>query len=131
MDEKVRAFLEKHHSAVMVTLRRDGSPHVARVGVGLVEGKLWSSGTQDRVRTGHVRNDPRASLFLQGGGPQEWIGLDCRVSIFDGGDAPQLNLALYRELAGEPDDVQEYLDAMVAERRLIYEFEVLDAYGQF
>jgi hypothetical protein len=115
----------------MVTLRRDGSPHVARVGVGLVEGKLWSSAGQDRVRTGHVRRDPRAALFLQGGHDQEWLGLDCRVSILEGDDAPQLNLALYRELKGEPDDLQEYLDAMVAERRLIYEFEVIRAYGQF
>jgi PPOX class probable F420-dependent enzyme len=131
VDEKVRGFLEKHHSAVLVTLRRDGFPHVAKVGIGLVDGKLWSSGTQDRVRTAHVRRDPRGTLFVSGSGPQEWLGLDCRVSILDGDDAPQLNLKLYRELAGEPDDLQEYLDAMVAERRLIYEFEVLKAYGQF
>ena len=41
------------------------------------------------------------------------------VSILDGDDAPQLNLALYRAIAGEPHDVDEYLEAMVAEQRLI------------
>lgn len=45
-------------------------------------------------------------------------------------DAPQLNLALYRQLAGEPDDLAEYLEAMVAEQRLIYQFEVHHSYGQ-
>jgi len=131
MEAKVRAFLEKHHGAVMVTTRRDGTPHVARVGIGLVDGKLWSSGTQTRLRTQHVRRDPRGSLFVWGSGRQDWLGLDVRVTILDGEDAPQLNLALYRELAGDPDDLEEYLDAMVREQRLIYEFEILRAYGPF
>ena len=59
LDEKAIAFLEKNHSAAMTTLRRDGSPHTVRVGVALVEGRLWSSGTKDRVRTKHLRRDPR------------------------------------------------------------------------
>ena len=131
MDDKVRTFLEKHHGAVMVTLRKDGSPHVARVGIGLVDGKLWSSGTRDRVRTGHLRRDPRATLFVLGENPWNWVALDTDVTILDGDDAPQLNLALYRVLAGEPDDVDEYLQAMVTEKRLIYEFYVINAYGMY
>jgi uncharacterized pyridoxamine 5'-phosphate oxidase family protein len=47
LDDKAVAFLEKNHSAAMTTIRTDGSPHSVRVGVALVEGKLWSSGTQD------------------------------------------------------------------------------------
>jgi PPOX class probable F420-dependent enzyme len=131
MDDKVRAFLEKHHGAVMVTIRSDGTPHVARIGVGLVDGKLWSSGTQTRVRTKHIRRDPRGSLFVWGSGRQDWLGLDCAVRILDGDEAPQLNLKLYRALAGEPDDLEEYLEAMVEEQRLIYEFEIIRAYGQY
>jgi len=49
MDERVRAFLERNHAAAMITLRKNGTPHVARVGVGLIDGELWSSGTQGRV----------------------------------------------------------------------------------
>ena len=104
---------------------------MARVDIGLFEGKLWSSGTLDRVRTGHLRRDPRASLFVLGDDPWNWLALDCRVTILDGNDAPQLNLALYRELAGDPDEVEEYLDAMVKEKRLIYEFYVMNAYGMY
>ena len=129
MDDRVKGFLEKNHPAVMVTLREDGTPHVARVDVGLVDGKLQSSGTQDRVRTRHLRRDPRASLCVLGSDGYSWLGLDCRVKILDGDDAPQLNLALYRAIAGEPDDVDEYLEAMVEEKRLVYEFEIEKAYG--
>lgn len=115
----------------MVTLRKDGAPHVARIGVGLYEGKLWSSGTQTRVRTKHLRQDPRATLFVFSDDPYRWLALETKVTILDGPDAPQLNLALYRELAGEPKDLEEYLDAMVKEQRLIYEFAIERAYGQY
>lgn len=132
MKDHVRQFLEIHHGAVQTTLRKDGSPHVARIGVGLVDGKLWSSSTQTRLRTKHLRRDPRSSLLvMNSGNPQNWVGLDCRVTILDGPDAPQQNLALYRVVAGkDPDDIDEYLDAMVAEQRIVYEFEILRSYGQ-
>ena len=131
MEKRIQRFLENHHRAVMVTLRADGSPHVAIVGIGLVDGKLWSSGTKTRLRTKHLRRDPRSTLFVMGGNPWEWLGLETTVTILDGPDAPELNLRLYRHLAGEPDDVQEYLDVMVTEERLIYEFEVERAYGMY
>jgi len=131
MEDKVRAFLEEHHGAIQATTRSDGSPHVARIDVGLVDGKLWSSATQDRLRTTHLRRDPRCSLLVLGRDPWHWLGLDCVVTILDGSDAPELNLTLYRGLAGEPDDTPEYLEAMVKEKRLIYEFEIQKSYGQF
>lgn len=127
--DKVTQFLDRHHGAIQATTRADGSPHQARIGIGLIDGKLWSSATQDRVRTKHLRRDPRCSLLVLGDNAWNWLGLDCRVTILDGPDAPQLNLELYRALAGEPDDSAEYLDAMVKEKRLIYEFEILHAYG--
>lgn len=129
MDDKVRRFLEKNHDAVMTTTKKDGQPHVARIGIGLVDGKLWSSGTQTRIRTKNLRRDPRSTLFVFGGGRWEWMGLETTVTILDGPDAPQLNLELYRVQAGEPDDTEEYLQAMVAEKRLIYEFAVEKVYG--
>lgn len=132
MDDKVREFLEKHHGAVMTTVKKDGGPHVARMDVGLVDGKLWSSGTQTRVRTKHVRRDPRAALVvLDFSQPYRWLALECKVAILEGPDAPELNLKLYRTIAKEPDDVAEYLEAMVKEQRLIYEFEIVKAYGMY
>ncbi len=132
MDDKVRSFLESNHSAIMTTLKVDGTPHVARVGVGLVEGKLWSSGTAGRVRTKHLRHDPRSTLcVLDSSNAYSWLGLETRVTILDGADAVDQNLALYKTLAGEPDDLEEYKQAMVDEQRLIYEFSIVNAYGMF
>lgn len=130
MDDEVREFLEKHHGTAMATTKKDGTPHVARVAVGLVEGKLWSSATQTRVRTKHLRHNPRAALLVfDETNLYRWLGLECAVTILEGPDAPELNLKLYRTIAGEPDDVDEYLEAMVKEQRIIYEFDIEKSYG--
>jgi PPOX class probable F420-dependent enzyme len=133
VDDRVRAFIEKNHHAVMTTLKKDGTPHVAMIAVGIVDGKLWSSGTETRVRTKHVRRDPRCTLMvLVRGNAYEWVGLETEVTVLDGEDAPQQNLALYRAITGkDPDDLDEYLEAMVSEQRLVYEFRVKRAYGQY
>src|SRR6266542_4054632 len=67
MDEQMRTFLEKYHSAAMITLRSDGTARVTRVGVALVGGKVWSSGTQTRVRTQHLRRDPLHDIRVRCG----------------------------------------------------------------
>jgi PPOX class probable F420-dependent enzyme len=116
----------------MVTLRADGSPHVARVGVGLVDGKLWSSGTRGRIRTNHARRDSRYALcVLDASNAYAWLGLEGAITIHDGPDAPERNLALYRAIAGEPEDVDHYKQAMVQEERLIFEFSIERSYGQY
>ncbi|MGI8773890.1 MAG: PPOX class F420-dependent oxidoreductase [Actinomycetota bacterium] len=130
MDDKVRGFLDQHHTAVMTTTKKDGTPHVAMVGIGLVDGELWSSGTQDRVRTGHLRRLPKAALcVLDMDNRYSWLGIEATVDILDGPEAVEQNLALYRVLAGEPDDLEEYKAAMVKEKRLIYRFNIERTYG--
>ena len=79
LSDKQVAFLHKAHAAAMVTLRADGTPHAVRVGVALVDGRLWSSGTQDRTRTPRLRRDPRCTLFVFDPG-FAWLALETRVA---------------------------------------------------
>jgi PPOX class probable F420-dependent enzyme len=143
MDKSMRAFLEQHHSAAMVTLRADGTPHVARVGMALVDGRIWSSGTQTRVRTKHLRRDPRSTLFVLDS-EWRWLGAECTVTILDGPDAPDLNLRLFQVMQqgmpvppgqinwfGRMMSHEEFLQAMIQEQRLIYEFNIVRAYGMY
>jgi PPOX class probable F420-dependent enzyme len=133
MDERIEKFLKDNHLAVMTTLRPDGSPHSVMVGVGLVDGRLWSSGTQDRVRTKHLRKDNRASLLLLNrDNPWSWISIDSHVTVLDGPDAVDRNQALYEVITGgPPENLEEYRQAMVDERRLIYEFSIDRTYGSY
>jgi PPOX class probable F420-dependent enzyme len=150
MDDRARAFLEQQHAAAMITLRPDGTPHAVRVGVGLIDGKVWSSGTQTRVRTRHLRRDPRATLFVfdAGAGAQgwRWLALESTVTVLDGPDAPELNLRFMQQLQqsmtpqpgpghviwfGQERTIEEFLKIMVEEQRLIYQFEPIRTYGMY
>ena len=118
--------MEEHASAAMVTVAQDGTPRVARVGIALVDGKLWSSGTQDRVRTKRLRRDPRCTLFVFEAG-WKWLTLDTTVRILEGDDAPELSLRLVRTMQKKPTgplgwltgdlSEEEFLAAMVEEKR--------------
>ena len=145
MDETALAFLSKNRMAAMTTLRRDGTPHSVRVGVAVVGGKVWSSGTQERARTKHLRRDPRSTLFVFDS-TFRWLSLECRVHILDGTDAPELNLQLFemyqRTMSPPPPAgmlswfgatraIEEFRQIMVDEHRLIYEFEVTRTYGMY
>jgi PPOX class probable F420-dependent enzyme len=147
LDDGEREFLERNHAAAMVTVRSDGGPHVVRVGVALVDGKLWSSGLPTRVRTGHLRRDPRAALFVfdaSGSNPFAWLGIEATVAILEGPDAPEQSVRLFRTMQadmprppapghlyweGQVRTEDEFLGFMRQQGRLIYEFEVVRTYG--
>jgi PPOX class probable F420-dependent enzyme len=145
LSERERGFLEQHRSAAMATLRADGSPHVVRVGVAVVDGKVWSSGTKGRARTRHLRRDPRATLFVFDD-RWRWLSLDSTVTILEGPDAPENSLRLFQTMQqgmdpgpspgtvlweGTERTPEEFLRIMVEEQRLIYQFEVVRAYGLY
>ena len=116
-----RAFLEANHSAVMATVDDRGRPHAVPVLCALVGGRLWSSGTERRVRTRYLAARPFASLTVLGQGfGGEWRTISGPVETrrerrFED------NLRLYRAATGrDPDDLEEYRAAMVDERRLVY-----------
>jgi PPOX class probable F420-dependent enzyme len=138
LSEQDLEFLGHNHSAAMITVGRDGTPKAARVGVALVDGRLWSSGTADRVRTRRLRRDPRCTLFVYDTG-FAWLALETSVTILDGSDAAERNVRLFRVMQdrrtgplswyrGELAE-DEFVRAMVDEGRLIYEFEVHHTYG--
>lgn len=143
LSDRGRAFLEENRRAAMVTLRRDGTAHAVRVAVVLVADKIWSSGTAERVRTRHLRRDPRATLFVFGSG-YEALTLEATVRILDGPEVPELSWKLFSIMQsgmtpppapghlmwfGKQKTREEFLQQMLEERRLIYEFDVTREYG--
>jgi PPOX class probable F420-dependent enzyme len=129
MDDAVRKFLEEHHTGAMVTVRPDGSAHVARVTIGLVDGQVWSTGTRNRVRTRHLRVNPRATFFVFDTRSRRWVGLEGKVTIHEGPDAPQKCLAFRRVTGQAPKDEEAFLREMVEVQRVVYELNVERTYG--
>jgi len=131
LNEDAKRFLDENHQAIMVTVRPDGTAHVARVGCGVVDGKLWSSGNVSRVRTKHLRGNPNATLCVFAGRDRRWIGIEAAVTIHEGPDAPQKALELQRATGREPEDVDAFLKDMAAQQRIIYEFDPKRVYGSY
>jgi len=131
-------FLTANHTAGMITIAPDGMPKVARVGVAVVDGKLWSSGTLDRTRTKRLRRDPRCTLYVTDPG-FGWLALETTVTILEGADAPLHNVKLMRVMQGKPSgslswfggelSEEDFLRTMVEEKRVVYEFDVSRGYG--
>jgi len=130
--------LQTHHGAAMITVGADGVAKVARVGIAVVDGKIWSSGTTSRIRTKRLRRDPRCTLYIPDAG-YGWLTLETTVKILDGPNAAADNLRLFRLMQKRPDgplswfggelEEQDFLDRMRAEQRLVYEFTVTRSYG--
>ena len=144
LDEKARAFLERNHAAAMITLRRDGTSHTARVAIAVEGGKIRSSSNESRLRTKNVRRDPRATLFVFDttdlANAAQWLALECRVSIIEGPTVPDETLRLFRVMqdrpdtvvwAGEEKDNDTFRQMMVDDHLILYEFDVLRAYGTY
>lgn len=131
-------FVRESRIVAMITTGADGRPKAVRVGIAIVDDKIWSSGTADRHRTRSLRADPRCTLFLVGEG-HGYLTLETTVTILDGPDVPEQSVRLVREMTGRPSgpllwygrelDEADFIRAMHAERRLIYQFEVERAYG--
>src|SRR5215212_5862503 len=101
LSDRDRAFLEANRSAAMITVGADGRPKAARVAVGLVDGRLWSSGTADRVRTERLRRDPRCTLYVHDAA-FAFMTLETTVTILEGPHVPEHSVRLFRILQDRP-----------------------------
>ncbi len=144
--DEVLRFVERYPDAAMITLRADGSAHMARVEVAVADGRIRATGSPTSVRARNLRRDPRCSLFVFGPHPH-WVGLETEVTILDGPNAPEL---LFELMSARHDDTappgmvlahddqlghdrpysrDELTEQLKRGGRFVYEFRILRAYG--
>ena len=68
LPESARELVELAAPAHLVTLRRDGSPQVSCVWIGLDGDEIVSGHLGERQKLVNVRRDPRVALSLEGTG---------------------------------------------------------------
>jgi len=141
----VADLVKQHPDAAMVTLRPDGAPHMARVELGVVDGRVRTAGSPELVRTRHLRRDPRCSLFVFGPHPW-WLGLETEGAMLDGPGAAEhlVRLMRARHPATPPGMVMAHDDALGRDRLyreddyvqhahdhelFVFDFTILRAYG--
>ena len=127
----------EHRNAALVTLKRDGRPQLSNIihAVG-DDGLIRISVTGDRAKAINMRRDPRVSLYFERADHWAYAVIEGTASLSPEVAAPDdatsdALVALYRDLAGEHDDWEDYRAALVRDRRLLVTITPEHAYGMW
>ncbi len=137
LPESLVAWLADRHQAVLVTLRRDGSPQTSNIAFAYdaASGTFEVSVTDDRAKTRNLRRDPRGVLHVLGDSFWGYASISVRatpgeVSTEPGDEAGQALLRLYERVSGGPHpDPDEFYAAMVSDHRLVLRLSPLGYSG--
>ncbi|MFF9111393.1 PPOX class F420-dependent oxidoreductase [Streptomyces sp. NPDC014805] len=130
------ALLAEQRGGVLVTLKRDGRPQLSNVShhYDPDERVIRVSITDDRAKTRNLRRDPRASYHVASGDRWAYTVVEGTAELTPVAKDPHDEtveelVRLYRALAGEHPDWDDYRAAMVRDGRLVLRLPVERAYG--
>jgi PPOX class probable F420-dependent enzyme len=128
-------FIRAERQGVLTTIRRDGRPQLSNVVYTVDDaGTIRISVTAARAKTKNLARDPRASIYVCRENFWAYAVVDGPADLTpvanDPHDATVDELvALYRSLAGEHDDWDDYRASMVTDARLVIRITPTSAYG--
>lgn len=126
-------FLADHHQSVLGTRRLDGRSQLSPVNAGLLDGAAVISSRARLAKVANLRRQPEASLLvLSDGFYGSWVQIDGRAEIVDQSADGTLDLLeeVYRAIAGEHSDWDDYRAAMVRDERVVIRIHPLRASGE-
>ncbi|HEX7353244.1 MAG TPA: PPOX class F420-dependent oxidoreductase [Mycobacteriales bacterium] len=115
-------------------MKRDGRPQLSNVGYAWDGDTIRVSLTDDRAKTHNMRRDPRVAFEVTPPNFRGYVVLegdaDLGAVTTDPHDAAADDLVdLYRAIAGEHEDWDDYRTAMVREKRLVLRLRPVRSYG--
>lgn len=135
-DDALRDIIAAGGLCTLATVRRDGRPQLSQVSYAYDRDQdlLRVSVTDSRAKTANLRRDPRGTVLVQGRSRWAYAVAEVRAHVGDVTTDPQDESAqelvdIYRTLAGEHPDWEEFRAAMVQERRLPLHLHVERVYG--
>ncbi|WP_097880339.1 PPOX class F420-dependent oxidoreductase [Streptomyces sp. st140] len=134
-DEALSGLLARQQFGTLATNKRSGHPHLTTMVYSWdPEARIVRfSTTADRVKTKHLRRDPRAALHVPGGDVWSFAVAEGEAEV--SGATTEPGDAVGRELlgmipeAGRPEDEAAFFEELVAERRVVIRLKVDRLYG--
>lgn len=128
------AFLRSERRGVFVTLRRNGRPQLSNIAYHFDGRSIRISVTDDRAKTRNARRDPRVALHVTDGSFGRYVvaeGLaEVSLPVTTLRDETSIELEeVYRGVAGEHPDWDEFHHAMLNDRRAVVGFVPEHVYG--
>jgi uncharacterized protein len=135
-DDKLLAVISGNSLGVLATIKQDGRPQLSNVSYHFDprEVVVRVSITEPRAKTRNLRRDPRASLLVDADDGWSYAVAEGTVELTPPAAAPdddtvEALIALYRDIAGEHPDWDEYRQAMVTDRRVVLTLPISHVYG--
>lgn len=135
-DDKLLALIADNSLGVLATIKRDGRPQLSNVTYHFDPRTLVleMSVTEARAKTRNLRRDRRASLLVSSDDGWSYAVAEGDALLSPPAAAPddetvESLVALYRRIAGEHPDWDEYRQAMVVDRRVLLQLPVGHLYG--
>ncbi|OBK75160.1 PPOX class F420-dependent oxidoreductase [Mycobacterium sp. 1164985.4] len=135
-DDKLLALIGGNSLGVLATLKRDGRPQLSNVSYYFDPRALTIqvSITEPRAKTRNLRRDPRASLHVSSDDGWSYAVAEGDAILTPPAarrddDTVEALIALYRNIAGEHPDWDDYRRAMVDDRRVLMTLPISHVYG--
>ena len=135
-DKDLLELVARSRNGAVVTLKRDGRPQLSNVSITFDPGAevVRFSTTADRAKVANLRRDARVSVYVTRPDYRGYAVVEGTAQLTpvaaDADDATVEELIdVYRRIAGEHPDWDEYREAMVADRRLVVRIPVERVYG--
>jgi PPOX class probable F420-dependent enzyme len=135
-DDKLLALIADNSLGVLATIKGDGRPQLSNVTYHFDPRALSIevSVTEPRAKTRNLRRDPRASLLVSSEDGWSYAVAEGDAVLSAAAAAPDDDtveslITLYRNVAGEHPDWDDYRQAMVIERRVLLRLPVSHLYG--
>lgn len=135
-DDKLLALIADNSLGVLATIKGDGRPQLSNVTYHFDPRALTIevSITEPRAKTRNLRRDPRASMLVSSDDGWSYAVAEGDAVLSAPAAAPDdatvdALVALYRSIAGEHPDWDEYRQAMVVDRRVLMRLAISHLYG--
>lgn len=135
-DDKLLAVISGNSIGVLATIKRDGRPQLSNVQYYFDprNNVIQVSITEPRAKTRNLRRDPRASMLVNSDDGWSYAVAEGTAELTPPAaarddDTVEALITLYRNIAGEHPDWDEYRDAMVTDRRVVLTLPITHLYG--
>jgi PPOX class probable F420-dependent enzyme len=135
-DDKLLAVISGNSLGVLATVKRDGRPQLSNVSYHFDPRSttIEVSITEPRAKTRNLRRDPRASILVSADDGWSYAVAEGTADLTPPAadphdDTVEALIALYRNIAGEHPDWDDYRRAMVTDRRVLMRLPISHVYG--
>jgi PPOX class probable F420-dependent enzyme len=128
-------FVRDHKRGVLTTLKADGRAQLSNIIYAVDGDTVRISITADRAKARNAARDPRVSLHVTSDDFWSYVVLEGDAALSPVAAAPDDEtvaelVELYRAMAGEHPDWDDYRASMVSDKRLVLRLRPIHAYGQ-